>query len=70
MSEMQYYMPMVMPIGAVVKIKVLEDLKGRIIGAYCDGTGVKYLVRYFYNCEAQEVYFYADELMEDECGLI
>lgn len=65
MSENQYYMQMVMPLGAVVKIKVLEDLKGRIIGAYYDGTDVKYLVRYFYNCEAQEVYFYAEELEED-----
>lgn len=45
-----------------VRIDALEDLKGRVVSIWVTETGVKYEVRYFYNCDKKEVYFYEDEL--------
>ena len=39
---------------------------GRIIGIYIGIAGIQYLVRYFDNAEAKEVYFYPDELDPDK----
>lgn len=45
-----------------VRIDALEDLKGVVTSIWITETGVKYEVRYFYNCDKKEVYFYEDEL--------
>jgi len=49
-------------IGDKVLINALERLKGRITSVWILPTGVKYEVRFFYNCEKREVYFFEDEL--------
>ena len=48
-------------LGDRVKIKEI-DLQGRVVSIWITSTGTKYQVRYFWNCEIQEVYFYSDEL--------
>lgn len=45
-----------------VRILALEDLKGRIVSIWILDNCIKYEVRYFYNCDKKEVYFYEDEI--------
>ena len=45
-----------------VRIDALEGLKGKVISIWITESGTKYEVRYFYNCDKKEVYFYEDEL--------
>lgn len=45
-----------------VKIQELENMDGVIVGLWYGDSGKKYLVRYFWNCEAKEVYFYENEI--------
>jgi hypothetical protein len=44
-----------------VKIKEL-DRPGVVIGVFMDGSKIQYRVRYFYQGEAKEVYFYDWEI--------
>lgn len=49
-------------IGSKVKVKDL-NICGKISALFVDSSGsITYRVRYFYNMEAKEVYFEADEL--------
>jgi len=50
-----------MKVGDKVNIIPLE-VTGRIKAIYQDRDGVQYVVRYFYEGTAKEVYFYPDEL--------
>lgn len=45
-----------------VKINILENIKGRVVSVWITKSGIKYQVRYFWNCEEKEVYFFEDEL--------
>lgn len=49
------------------KVKIIDlDWKGIIIAIFIGDLGVQYKVRYFYNGEAKEVYFFEDELEKVE----
>jgi hypothetical protein len=41
---------------------VALDRKEIVIGIWLGDSGLKYLVRYFDNAEAREIYFYPEEL--------
>ncbi len=46
-----------------VKIPSLhKDLEGSIMSIWITSKGIKYEVRYFWECKPQEVYFYESEL--------
>lgn len=50
-------------IEEAVKIPPLhKDLTGIVTGIWITSKGIKYEVRYFWECKPQEVYFYEFEL--------
>jgi len=51
-------------IGTRVIIKELDKLQGTVKSIWITEKGTQYLVRYFSNSKAEEVYFYEDELKE------
>lgn len=45
------------------KVKITElESNGRVTALYVCNEGVQYRVRYFYNGEAKNEYFFADEI--------
>lgn len=48
-------------LGETVYITELKSI-GRVIALYVSETGLQYRVRYFYNGEAKDTYFYPDEI--------
>jgi len=49
------------------KVKILPlDLKGKVLSILVTKHGVEYQVRYFWNSEAKEVFFAADELVKEK----
>lgn len=46
--------------------EIHKDLTGIIIGIWITDKGEQYLVRYFWECKANEVYFYNWELEKYE----
>lgn len=48
-------------IGDKIKIKEL-DREGRVHSIWFTKHGIEFQVRYFYNGEIKEVYFYEDEI--------
>jgi len=49
------------------KVKIIDlDWKGIIISILINDLGVKYNVRYFYNGDAKEIYFFEEELQKVE----
>lgn len=48
-----------------VSIKQL-DWDGIILAIFIGETGIQYKVRYFYNGDAKEIYFYEEELQLKE----
>jgi hypothetical protein len=49
--------------GLEEKVRMAKlDLVGIVVGIWIAHAGAKFTVRYFWNGEAKEVYFYAHEL--------
>jgi len=47
----------------IVKLPLLhKNLEGIVVGIWITIKGIKYEVRYFWECKPQEVYFYEWEL--------
>lgn len=49
-------------IGMSVKIKILENSIGRVLGVRNFNQGNEYNVRYFINGEEKSIWFFEDEL--------
>lgn len=45
------------------KVSILElELEGRVKAIYITRAGATYLVRYFWDCNEKDCYFYPDEI--------
>lgn len=42
--------------------EIHKDLIGTIVAIYISDKGIQYLIRYFWECKSNEVYFYEWEL--------
>ncbi len=47
-------------------LEIYKDLSGIVIGIYISDKATQYLVRYFYECKANECYFYEWEIEKYE----